>query len=190
MDSGLVEQPIMTDEPQSNQETSIVRGSAIDPLNTIFERFMANYTPFGFHVESEKVEYHALPYKPSKDEQFLLREPWRVVLEMSSGERRMVLGLDLHGDVVLGRGESRPGRIIIDLEPYGAQSQGVSREHAMLRPTKTRLFVIDQGSTNGTTVNGTLCSRGIVIGLKNDDMLALANMLLMVHIIDRPTSAK
>ncbi|MBN1430343.1 MAG: FHA domain-containing protein [Anaerolineae bacterium] len=180
----------MTDDSQSNQETSIIRGNASDPLNTIFERFMANYTPFGFHVQSEQVGYHALPYKPGEGEQILLPQPWRIILEMSTEERRMVMGLDLYGDVILGRGSSRPGRIIVDLEPYNAQAQGVSREHAMLRPTKTQLYVIDQGSTNGTTVNGTLCSRGIVIGLKNDNMLALGNMLLMVHILDKPDTAK
>ncbi len=102
----------------------------------------------------------------------------------------MVVGLDLYGDVVLGRGDSHPGRIILDLEPYAAQSMGVSREHVMLRPTKTHLYVIDQGSTNGTTVNGTLCSRGIAIGLKNDDMLSLGNMLLVVHILSKPDTAK
>lgn len=179
----------MTEDPQANQETSIVKGSAVDPLNTIFERFMSNYTPFGFHVQTHEVEYHALPYKPEEDEKILLTQPWRVVLEMNVEERRMVVGLDLYGDVILGRGESRPGRIILNLEPYNAQAMGVSREHAMLRPTKTHLYAIDQGSTNGTTVNGTLCSRGIAISLKNDDMLALGNMLLVVHILNKPDTA-
>lgn len=180
----------MTEDPQDNQETSIVRGSAIDPLNTIFERFMASYTPFGFHVQSQEVDYHPLPYKPGEDEQILLTQPWRIVLEMSAGERRMVVGLDLYGDVVLGRGDSHPGRIILNLEPYDAQTMGVSREHVMLRPTKTHLYAIDQGSTNGTTVNGTVCSRGIAIGLKNDDMLALGNLLLVVHILSKPETAR
>jgi hypothetical protein len=179
----------MGDEPQSSQETSIVHGNAIEPLNTVFERFLANHTPFGFHVQSEEVAYHALPYKPAADDQLLLSQPWRIVLELNTGERRMVIGLDLYGDVILGRGESRPGRIIVDLESHDAQKQGVSREHVMLRPTKTHLYVIDQGSTNGTAVNGTLCSRGIAMGLKNDDMLALGNMLFLVHIIDKPGSA-
>jgi hypothetical protein len=185
-----MEQVSMSEDEHLDQETSIVKGSAIDPLNTIFERFMSNYTPFGFHVESQAVEYHPLPYIPSGDEQILLTQPWRIVLELSAKERRMILGLDLYGDVILGRGESQPGRIILDLEPYEAQALGVSREHVMLRPTKSQLYVIDQGSTNGTTVNGTLCSRGIAISLKNDDMLALGNMLLVVHIIRKPDTAK
>ena len=90
----------------------------------------------------------------------------------------MYMGLDLYGDVILGRGDSHPGRIIVNLEPYGARDLGVSREHVMLRPTPTRLFAIDQGSTNRTTVNGVPSGRGIATELRDE---ALQTARLVVH---------
>jgi FHA domain len=178
------------DSPPNNQETSIMRGSAVESMNTMFERFLANQSPFGFQAQQQQVEFHALPYRPEADDKMLLQEPWKIVLELSPGDRRMVLGLDLYGDVVLGRGESRPGRIILDFDPYGAVQQGVSREHLMLRPTKTHLFAIDQGSTNGTTINGSPSGRGAATPLKDLDMIAVGNLLIQLRVKGKPASAK
>jgi hypothetical protein len=177
----------------NSQETSIIKGSALDPLNTIFERFMANKTPFGFQVRQSEQEYHPIPYKPNPaddNDKLLLIEPWRVQLELYADDQRRVLGMDLYGDVILGRGDSRPGRIILNMDPYGAQELGVSREHLMIRPTKTHLFALDQGSTNGTTINGSPSGRGVATQLKNDDLISLGNLLLLVRIISRPDTAK
>lgn len=171
----------------NNNETTFITGKdAVSSMQAIFERFMTNYSPFGFQTRNEDVAFHPIPYKPEADDPLLLREPWRITLELYEGEKRKVLGLDLFGDLILGRGESRPGRIVLDLEPYEAQKFGVSREHVMLRPTASRLYVIDQGSTNGTTVNGAASGRGVATSLKNEDMLALGNMVFVVHVLDQP----
>lgn len=180
-------------EEDHSQETSIIKGSALDPLNTIFERFMANKTPFGFQVRNQDLTYYPIPYVPNptdENDQMLLKEPWRVQLELYADDQRRVLGMDLYGDVILGRGESRPGRIILNMDPYGAQELGVSREHLMLRPTKTHLFALDQGSTNGTTINGSPSGRGVASQLKNDDLISLGNLLLTVRIVTKPDTAK
>ncbi len=177
------------DIPDAGDETNIIPSSASDPLKMVFERFMAHYTPFGFQARSDEVEFHPMPYVPGKDDEFLLSKPWRVLLELYNDARRRVVGLDLYGDVILGRGESQPGRIILDLEPYGAQETGVSREHMMLRPTAMHLFAIDRGSTNGTTVNGAPTGRGVAVPLKNEDLIALGEFVLMLHIINKPESA-
>src|SRR5574340_1129996 len=106
------------------------------PLETIYSRFIAHRMPFGFQSRDDKeITFHPIPYKPEPDDKLLLQEPWRVVLELYVEEQRMVMGLDLYGDVILGRGQSRPGHIVLNLEEYNAQALGVSREHAMLRPT-------------------------------------------------------
>src|SRR5262245_23111944 len=103
----------MADENSHNQhETSIIKGSAIDPLNSIFEKFLASHKPFGFHIQKETLEFHPVPYVPSPGEKLLLTESWRIILELYADDQRKVLGLDLYGDLILGRGESRPGRII------------------------------------------------------------------------------
>jgi len=178
------------DDAPNPQETSIIRGSAIDPLNSIFEKFMSQHTPFGFHDQQESLAFHPIPYVPEPDEKMLLAEPWRVKLELYADDKRQVVGLDLHGDLILGRGESRPGKIIFNLDPYNAVDRGVSREHLMLRPTKTHLFAIDQGSTNGTTVNGAASGRGVATILKDQDLLSLGNMLLQLHFVKKPSTGK
>lgn len=43
----------------------------------------------------------------------------------------------------------------IDLTPYGAYDYGVSRLHAVLRKTETKVIIMDLGSSNGTYVDGT-----------------------------------
>ncbi len=182
---------MMSDEPpKSSDETFVIPAGASSAMDRIYNRFMAHYTPFGFQQRGSQVQYHPLPYKPEAGDELLLKQPWRVELELYAQDQRMVVGLDLYGDLILGRGESHPGRIILDLDAYGAHSLGVSREHVMLRPTPTRLFAIDQGSTNGTTVNGVTSGRGVATELHNEDLLALGNLVLMVHIRAKPDTAK
>jgi|APSaa5957512622_1039677.scaffolds.fasta_scaffold05446_2 pSer/pThr/pTyr-binding forkhead associated (FHA) protein len=42
----------------------------------------------------------------------------------------------------------------IDLTPYQAYENGVSRLHAVLKKSKERVIIMDLGSSNGTYVNG------------------------------------
>jgi hypothetical protein len=172
------------------RQTNIIPGGISDPMRIVYDRFMAHYQPFGFRSRQEEPSYHPIPYRPGPDDELLQTEPWRILLELYTGEQRMTLGLDLFGDVILGRGESQPGRIIIDLDAYDAQGLGVSREHVMLRPMPRRLFVIDQGSTNGTLVNGARSGRGIATPIKDEDLLSLGNLVVMVHIAKKPSTAE
>lgn len=173
----------------AGDETFVLPMGISAALNNIYARFMANHMPFGFQARGEEIIYHPVPYRPDPGDPLLLAAPWRIELELYADEQRQVLGLDLHGDLILGRGASRPGRIILDLDPYGAHDLGVSREHLMLRPTRTRLFVLDQGSTNGTTVDGVTSGRGVATPLLDAAMLSLGNMVLMLRVIARPETA-
>lgn len=181
--------PSVPPEVSGGDETFVLPMGVAQAIDTIYNRFLAHYTPFGFQPRGEEVKYHPLPYKPEPDDPLLLMQPWRIELELHTAAQRKVMGLDLYGDVVLGRGPSRPGRIILDLDGYGAHELGVSREHLMLRPTRTRLFAIDQGSTNGTTINGATSGRGMAVALHDDDMIALGNMVLLLRIIKKPDTA-
>lgn len=179
----------MTDQEYVNEETYVIPIKAGDVISTIFDRFMAHYSPFGFQSPQADIVYHALPYTPGDDDPLLLKQPWRVSLELYVEEHRMMLGVDLYGDVILGRGKSQPGRIVIDLDPYNARELGVSRDHVMLRATTHGLFLIDRGSTNGTTVNGSPAGRGVAIQLNDQDLIHLSKMVMMVHIVSRPGEA-
>jgi hypothetical protein len=182
------ENPQDSDLEETNPEKTLFM--ATDPIKTIFDRYARNYAPFGFEQSARCSEYHPLPYKPQADDQLLLQQPWRIMLELHAAGQRMVLGIDLYGDVILGRGDPQPGRIIIDLEPYEAHSQGVSREHVLLRPTASSLYAIDQGSSNGTAVNGAALGRGTATPLKDGDLLSLGNMVIVIHVVKQPGKAK
>jgi hypothetical protein len=163
----------------------------MESIGTIYGHFMQRSAPFGFHMrEDREIEFHALPYKPQSGTdnpgRVLLEEPWHIVLEMLKGEKRLVLGLDLYGDVILGRGDSSPGHIVVNLEPYDAMKMGVSRSHALLRPAKAHLYLIDQGSTNGTTINGAIVQNGLLNTLKNEDVIALGDLVLMISVLAKP----
>lgn len=108
---------------------------------------------------------------------------WRVRFEMVSDSSRR-FGLDINGEVILGRGGSTPK--MIDMTPYDAELYGVSRRHVMLRPTATNLFVIDMASTNGSMRNGRSIGIRTPYPLIDGDILSLGKLQLSIRILDRP----
>lgn len=116
-----------------------------------------------------------------------LEKPWRVALVSSTHHSHAPIGVELHGDVVLGR--SVPGNNEgpdLDLSLFDAHQRGVSRRHAMLRPTARQLFLIDLRSTNGTLVNAVPQETGMARALKHNDTLSLGNLHLTIKIVERP----
>lgn len=128
-----------------------------------------------------------LVYRPAPDPEIAagsVQQPvWRVRFEMLADPARR-FGLDINGEVKLGRGGAAPDTV--DLSPYGADDLGVSRQHLILRPTPTNLFVIDLGSTNGTLRNGRSIGIRTPYALVDGDVLSLGKLQLAVRIIDRP----
>jgi hypothetical protein len=58
-------------------------------------------------------------------------------------------------EIVLGRNhQTNPVQPHIDLTPYGATEQGVSRIHAVIRHDERGWWIEDLNSSNGTWVNG------------------------------------
>jgi signal transduction histidine kinase len=84
---------------------------------------------------------------------------------------------------VLGRGK---GADTVDFTPYNAEEFGVSRRHAMLHPTDTKLFVLDLGSTNGTWKNGHSIGVNTPYSLYDGDLLTLGRLEFVVRIVRRP----
>jgi hypothetical protein len=62
-----------------------------------------------------------------------------------------------HHEVILGRRDPATGALPdVDLTPYAGYRMGVSRRHSLIRLTdKSKLEILDLGSANGTTLNGT-----------------------------------
>jgi GAF domain-containing protein len=91
--------------------------------------------------------------------------------------------LDINGTVILGRDENEPG--LIDLRQFGME-EGVSRQHALLRPTSSNLYILDLGSTNGTFLNGHSVGINTPHIITNGDTISLGNLQMTVRIIERP----
>lgn len=106
---------------------------------------------------------------------------WQIELHgLSKGDEP--IGAYVIGDVVLGRGPLSD----IDLEMHGnASGQGVSRKHALMRPTRRRLHIIDLDSTNGTRVNGMYVDPSQAKPLEDGDRITLGEYTIAIKIIDK-----
>jgi hypothetical protein len=139
-------------------------------------------------MEEEMTESHGYP----KVARFYRRLPmslasaetpgWRIEL-LGLGPGIEPLGLDILGDAVIGRGQTGSQPVDLDLDPFGALEQGVSRRHALLRPTADQLCLVDLGSTNGTLYNGESIRPGIACALKQNDLIVLGQLSFRLRII-------
>jgi hypothetical protein len=63
--------------------------------------------------------------------------------------------LQAQDEILVGRSDGKsPAAPDLDLSPFGAAEQGVSRRHASIRRGEDTLTLVDLGSTNGTHLNG------------------------------------
>jgi pSer/pThr/pTyr-binding forkhead associated (FHA) protein len=94
---------------------------------------------------------------------------------------------------LVGRTEYTLGRVTdgqpilpdIDLTPFEAYSQGVSRLHAAIKVVNQRIVIMDLGSSNGTRVNGQKIVPNVDYPINNGDMLALGRLRIQMLIIKR-----
>jgi len=142
---------------------------------------------FGPRFTPEEITYHPVPYnyrsipRPNR---------WRVILKFNDPAPRITVGLDIFGDVILGRGSERSALPDIDLANLRALDLGVSRRHAMLRPTQNRLFLIDLESTNGSYVNAIPVGRGMAQRVQSSDLVSLAGLTFHVEVVLNPKGEK
>jgi pSer/pThr/pTyr-binding forkhead associated (FHA) protein len=83
-------------------------------------------------------------------------------------------------EFVLGRAIEGSIDEIVDLTPYGAFSNGVSRRHAMIRRRKTGYEIIDLDSTNGTWLNEKRLTPTKAYALPNGSTIRLGQLRLQV----------
>jgi hypothetical protein len=72
----------------------------------------------------------------------------------------------------------------IDLMPWGARDQGVSRCHAALYRTRHTVFIVDLNSSNGTYLNGIKLVPNQPRLLREGDAVHLASMYFHIHFED------
>ncbi len=141
--------------------------------------------PYGFRVGSAS-SYQRIPRELAEiaDRHQISMWQWRIELHgLQPGEPPV--GYDIVGNVIVGRA-IEGSDVDIDLEPFDALARGVSRQHAMIRPTKQRLFLIDLSSTNGIRHNEIPSGPGLAITLRNGDVITLGDLTFEIRIIDQP----
>ncbi len=141
---------------------------AIEVTGTLDEIAQVNFIPVP----------HPEDYEPNRNAPI-----WRVRIVLANNST-MQFGLELNGEVVLGRDSNEPNSF--DLKKHFPDMQGVSRKHLMLRPTATNLYAIDVGSTNGTWRNGRSIGINNPTPISNGDVLDLGGLQISVNIVDRP----
>jgi hypothetical protein len=111
---------------------------------------------------------------------------WRIELH-DLGSLKEPLGFDILGDTVLGRHiEGADAAPDMDFSAFDSGDKGVSRRHAMLRPTRNNLYLLDLGSTNGTQRNAFPLGPGHAQAVQHDDIISLGRLTFTVKIIARP----
>jgi len=83
---------------------------------------------------------------------------------------------------IIGRSDSdREYLPDIDLAPYGARDQGVSRRHAVLVRFKGQVHIVDLQSVNGTFLNDERLLPEVPYPIQSGDRLRLANLDLAIQ---------
>jgi pSer/pThr/pTyr-binding forkhead associated (FHA) protein len=94
-----------------------------------------------------------------------------------------ILHLAGRTEFTLGRvAEGQPILPDVDLSPYEAYTQGVSRLHSCLKIINQRVVITDLGSSNGTRVNGQKILPHIDYPLNHGDMVALGKLKIQILI--------
>lgn len=111
--------------------------------------------------------------------------PWRIALRILQKDNRMIF--DMSGPMVIGRmvAESKvfPD---IDLGPYNAEDLGVSRQHLTLMLEGNRIVAQDNGSANGTLINGERMKPREVYPIRDGDEMTLGLMKVKIELLVDP----
>lgn len=156
-----------------------------------------------YHENSETQPYPSGPAKGRPPDTLKRRAPPEYVLIPALFDRErqpgstLVWRIELHGlpdtggplrydvarDVIIGRGAGVANSVDVDLDPYQAFEQGVSRRHAMLHPAEDGLYLVDLKSTNGTMHNGARLGPGVGRPVKSDDRISFGGLAFTLKIV-------
>lgn len=89
------------------------------------------------------------------------------------------------GIIVLGRRDPEDSyQPDVDLLPYMAHEYGISRRHAAITCTSTRVEIRDLRSSNGTYLNNVLLDPNEPHQMRDGDSIRLAGLSITVHFQD------
>jgi hypothetical protein len=109
--------------------------------------------------------------------------PWRLLLQIES-ENRTTVGLALTERALLGRvDDAETNNVDLDLTPYGAVANGVSRVHAAVSYHDAAVYIEDLGSTNGTRINGFELTPHQAYRLRDGDELEFGRLRMVARFV-------
>lgn len=92
------------------------------------------------------------------------------------------LSIERLNNLVLGRRDpANPNLVDIDLTPFHAQENGVSRQHARLDARSEPPILIDLGSYNGTHINGQRLEAEDPQELESGDEIQLGRLRMRIY---------
>jgi predicted component of type VI protein secretion system len=98
-------------------------------------------------------------------------------------ESGQILPLADRTEFTLGRSaEGQPIVPDVDLSPFNAYANGVSRLHSVLKLIEDQIVIMDLGSSNGTYLNGNRLSPYVEIPVAHGDIIYLGKLKIQVLI--------
>ena len=123
--------------------------------------------------------HEAVPQKPLPSQPAAVTlNTWITLHLMDTGQ---VIPLNDRSEFTLGRiSDGQPIMPDIDLSPYQAYANGVSRLHAVIKQASRHVLVMDLGSVNGTYVNGKRLNPNVEQTVNNGDIISLGKLKMQV----------
>lgn len=104
------------------------------------------------------------------------------------GLKTETITLPIYRSTSMGRGDPERGLYPdLDLTEYGAFRYGVSKRHLTLQPETPGLYLIDQGSTNGTWLNRKKIPANEKQPLAQGDLIEIGALPIEVISLIRPS---
>jgi hypothetical protein len=105
-------------------------------------------------------------------------QSWISLNMMETGQ---ILPLADRNEFSLGRSaEGQPIIPDVDLTPFNAYTNGVSRLHAVLKRIKDKIVIMDLGSSNGTYLNGGRLAPYIEMPVAHGDVIYLGKLKIQI----------
>ncbi len=96
-------------------------------------------------------------------------------------ENGQILPVSDRIEFTMGRiSENQPIMPDVDLSPFNAFDNGVSRLHAVIRNNAGSIVIMDLGSSNGTYINGARIVPNIEQTLRHGDVVALGKLKMQI----------
>lgn len=104
-----------------------------------------------------------------------------LMLQLEDDETLPII-VQIREEVILGRmTEQSVHTSYVNLSPYGADDQGVSRRHARLLREHRAVYLMDLNSTNGTRLNGEMLAKSVEKRVRDGDEITLGRLKLYVY---------